>query len=195
MSIPIFGFWFNMNIIYIQIGSNLGDRISYINNSMQQIETKIGKILYSSKIYESSPWGNINQENFLNSVIKVESNLDAFKALDTIHEIEENLGRKRIQKWGERCIDLDILFFNNQVIDSKNLTIPHPYIQDRNFVLIPLNEITLLHHPILKKDIFALLNDCTDTKKFQFMRYNFLVIEGNIGRKTNLQKLKILMEN
>ena len=121
----------------------MGDRISYINNSMQQIEDKLGKISNSSKIYEvNSPWGHINQGNFLNSVIKVESDLDAFKTLKILQEIEENLGRKRIQKWGERCIDLDILFFNNHIIDSKNLTVPHPYIQDRNFVLIPLNEIS-----------------------------------------------------
>ncbi|MAO71968.1 MAG: 2-amino-4-hydroxy-6-hydroxymethyldihydropteridine diphosphokinase [Flavobacteriales bacterium] len=155
-----------MNIIYIQIGSNMGDRISYINNSMQQIEDKLGEISNSSKIYESSPWGNINQGNFLNSVIKVESDLDAFKTLKILQEIEENLGRKRIQKWGERCIDLDILFFNNHIIDSKNLTVPHPYIQDRNFVLIPLNEIaSTFNHPTLKKDIFALLNDCTDKEE------------------------------
>ena len=69
-----------MNVIYIQIGSNIGDRISYINNSMQQIEDKLGKISNSSKIYESSPWGHINQGKFLNSVIKVESDLDAFKS-------------------------------------------------------------------------------------------------------------------
>ena len=155
-----------MNVIYIQIGSNIGDRISYINNSMQQIEDKLGKISNSSKIYESSPWGHINQGNFLNSVIKVESDLNAFKSLKILQEIEENLGRKRIQKWGERCIDLDILFFNNQIIDSKNLTVPHPYIQDRNFVLIPLNEIaSSFYHPTLKKDIFALLNDCTDKEE------------------------------
>ena len=155
-----------MNVIYIQIGSNIGDRISYINNSIQQIKDKLGEILYSSKIYESSPWGHIKQGNFLNSVIKVKSDKDAFKTLKILQEIEENLGRKRIQKWGERCIDLDILFFNNHIINSKNLTIPHPYIQDRNFVLIPLNEIaSSFYHPTLKKDIFALLNDCTDTEE------------------------------
>ena len=144
----------------------MGDRISYINNSMQQIEDKLGEISNSSKIYESSPWGNINQGNFLNSVIKVESDLDAFKTLKILQEIEENLGRKRIQKWGERCIDLDILFFNNHIIDSKNLTVPHPYIQDRNFVLIPLNEIaSSFYHPTQKKDIFALLNECTDKEE------------------------------
>ena len=102
-----------MNVIYIQIGSNIGDRISYINNSIKQIEDKLGKISKSSKIYESSPWGHVNQGNFLNSVIKVESEFRCFKILKILQEIEENLGRKRIQKWGERCIDLDILFFNN----------------------------------------------------------------------------------
>ena len=155
-----------MNIIYIQIGSNIGDRKSNIQKSMLQIETKLGKICRSSKIYESSPWGYTKQKDFLNSVIKVESDFSPFKTLEILQEIENNLGRVRKKKWDERIIDLDILFFNKQIINAVNLTIPHKYIQERNFVLVPLNEIAPSYkHPRYKKSISCLLNECKDLEK------------------------------
>ena len=155
-----------MNIIYIQIGSNIGDRKSNIQKSMLQIETKLGKICRSSKIYESSPWGYTKQKDFLNSVIKVESDFSPFKTLEILQEIENNLGRVRKKKWDERIIDLDILFFNKQIINAVNLTIPHQYIQERNFVLVPLNEIAPSYkHPRYKKSISCLLNECKDLEK------------------------------
>ena len=155
-----------MNIIYIQIGSNIGDRKSNILKSMRQIKTKLGTICCSSKIYESSPWGYTNQKKFLNSVIKVESEFNPFDTLKIIQEIENNLGRIRKKKWDARIIDLDILLFNDQIINSVNLTIPHPYIQERNFVLVPLNEIAPSHHhPKFKKSISHLLNECKDLEK------------------------------
>ena len=155
-----------MNIIYIQIGSNIGDRKSNIQKSMLQIETKLGKICRSSKIYESSPWGYTKQKDFLNSVIKVESDFNPFETLEILQKIENDLGRVRKKKWDERIIDLDILLFNDQIINTVNLTIPHQYIQERNFVLVPLNEIAPSYkHPKYKKSISCLLNECKDLEK------------------------------
>jgi len=154
-----------MNIIYIQLGSNMGNRKSYIEKSMQQIEQEIGNIICSSKIYESSPWGVSIQNHFLNSVIKIESELSSSILLKKLQEIENNLGRVRKEKWGERCVDLDILFYNSEIINTENLKIPHPYIQDRKFVLVPLSEIdTDYNHPVLHKNISSLLKECTDTE-------------------------------
>ena len=154
-----------MNIIYIQLGSNMGNRKSYIEKSMQQIEQEIGNIICSSKIYESSPWGVSIQNHFLNSVIKIESELSSSILLKKLQEIENNLGRVRKEKWGERSIDLDILFYNSEIINTENLKVPHPYIQDRKFVLVPLSEIdTDYNHPVLHKNISSLLKECTDTE-------------------------------
>lgn len=155
-----------MNTIYIQLGSNMGNRKSYIEKSMQEIEQEVGNIICSSKIYESSPWGETNQNHFLNSVIKVESKLSPYVLLEKLQEIENNSGRIRKEKWGERSIDLDILFYNFEIINTKNLKIPHPYIQERRFVLVPLSEIaTDYNHPVLQKNMSVLLKECTDTEK------------------------------
>jgi len=144
----------------------MGDRKLYIEKSMQQIEQEVGRILCSSKIYESSPWGVTNQNNFLNSVIKVESKLDAITILEQLQKIEQKMGRIRKEKWGERKIDLDILFYNSEIINTENLKVPHPYIQDRKFVLVPLAEMNEKYiHPKLKMDIFALLKQCKDSEE------------------------------
>lgn len=166
LAIPIFEQPFFMNTMYIQLGSNVGERHSYIKESLLQIEKILGTIICESKTYESSPWGVTEQRNFLNKVISVKSDFSAKDALKTLQNIEDNLGRKRTEKWGERTIDLDILFYNNQTINTKELTIPHPHIQDRKFVLIPFAEMNgKFIHPTLKKDIFALLKECKDTEK------------------------------
>ena len=144
----------------------MGNRKSYIEKSMQEIEQEVGNIICSSKIYESSPWGETNQNHFLNSVIKVESKYSPCVLLEKLQEIENNSGRIRKEKWGERSIDLDILFYNFEIINTKNLKIPHPYIQERRFVLVPLSEIaTDYNHPVLQKNISVLLEECTDTEK------------------------------
>ena len=157
-----------MNTIYIQLGSNMGNRMSHIKNSMKQIEQEVGLIICSSKIYESSPWGETNQNHFLNSVIKVETKLSPSIVLEKLQIIEKKLGRIRKEKWGERIIDLDILFFNSEIINTEKLKIPHPYIQDRKFVLVPLSEINSDYtHPILQKNIFSLLKKCNDTEKIE----------------------------
>ena len=155
-----------MNIVYIQLGSNIGDRMSFIEQSLDLIKKNIGEILDESKIYESSPWGVKNQSYFLNSIIKVSSILSAKECLKKSQEIEKIIGRIRKKKWGARQIDIDLLFFNNEIISTDNLIIPHPHITERKFVLVPLAEIDGNYiHPKLKKNIFALLIQCKDVEK------------------------------
>lgn len=155
-----------MNTVYIQLGSNIGERESFITKSMRKVEDDIGKIITASSIFETTAWGNENQNNFLNSVIEIKTPFDAFTILQKSQEIENNLGRERSDKWGERTIDIDILFYNNKIINTKELTVPHPLIQKRKFVLVPLSEIAPNYmHPILKKNISTLLSECKDTQK------------------------------
>jgi 2-amino-4-hydroxy-6-hydroxymethyldihydropteridine diphosphokinase len=119
--------------------------------------------LQVSSIYETAAWGMENQEAFLNQVLEIETNLNPDELLQSILQIEEGLGRKRELKYGPRTIDIDILFFNDQVIDQEGLKIPHPQLQNRRFVLVPLNEIASNKiHPIFKKTISQLLAECPD---------------------------------
>jgi 2-amino-4-hydroxy-6-hydroxymethyldihydropteridine diphosphokinase len=127
------------------------------------IRKGIGTITRQSSIYETAAWGNEQQDDFLNQVIIVETNLDAHSALDNILEIENKLGRKRSVKNAPRTIDIDILFFNKALLNEENLKIPHPEIQNRRFVLVPLHELSpRFKHPILQKTVHQLLKECTD---------------------------------
>jgi len=155
-----------MNTVYIQLGSNIGERDSFIAKSMEQIEENVGEIIIASSVFETIPWGNENQNNFLNSVIKIKTPFDSFEVLQKSQDIENNLGRERVDKWGERTIDIDILFYNNEIINTTKLNIPHPFIQKRKFVLVPLSEIAPNYiHPTLKKSISTLLSECKDNQK------------------------------
>ena len=155
-----------MNTVYIQLGSNIGIRESFIAKSKEQIEENIGEIIKESSVFETIPWGNNNQNNFLNSVIKIKTVFDAFKILQKSQEIENNLGRVRGEKWGERTIDIDILFYNQEIINTEKLNIPHPLLHKRKFVLIPLSEIAPNYiHPILRKNVSDLLSECNDNQE------------------------------
>jgi 2-amino-4-hydroxy-6-hydroxymethyldihydropteridine diphosphokinase len=155
-----------MNRVYIQLGSNLGDREGYLKQSQTMLIDEIGLIIKKSSIYESSPWGVENQGSFLNQVLLLETDIRPFDLLDIILNIEKEMGRVRIEKWGERIIDIDILFYNDEIIETNNLCIPHPYISKRRFVLSPLDEIAKNYiHPILKKTINKLLLECLDEEK------------------------------
>ena len=124
----------------------------------------IGMVKKKSSVYKTAPWGVINQADFLNQVLNIETALDPESLLDQIHWIEEQLGRIRMNKWEARLIDIDILFYDHEIIATSRLTIPHPYISQRRFALEPLNEIASgLMHPVLKKKIKQLLKECTDT--------------------------------
>lgn len=152
-----------MNRIIFSIGSNIGDRFSHLLFAEKELSNKIGKILNKSKIYESKAWGKTNQADFLNQILKIETKKTAFECLKTLQKIEVNRQRIRKEHWGPRTLDIDILFFNDEIINTKNLKIPHPFLEKRKFVLLPLGEIFNDYiHPVLQKDIGELLTNCKD---------------------------------
>jgi len=148
---------------FLLIGGNLGDRLQNLEQAGQQIAKNCGDVVKQSSIYETAAWGKTDQPDFLNQVLEIETTLDARKLMSKIMEIEKLMGRERNQKYDPRTIDIDILFFNEEVIDESFLKIPHPELQNRRFVLIPLAEIApQFYHPVLKKNIFQLLKECKD---------------------------------
>ena len=159
-----------MNRTYLLIGGNVGNRQENLSRATTMIESKVGKILRASSLYETAAWGVTDQPSFLNQVLLVETKLDPEQVLDAILSIETEMGRKRTEKFGPRTIDVDILFFNDLIMHKNALTIPHPQLHLRRFTLEPLNEIApKFIHPIFKKSISELLQQSADplvVKKF-----------------------------
>jgi 2-amino-4-hydroxy-6-hydroxymethyldihydropteridine diphosphokinase len=159
-----------MNKTYLLLGSNMGNSQKQLSKSILLIEKQIGKLLRQSGLYSTAAWGNTNQPDFLNQVIMVETELSAIQTMQTILNIEKKMGRLRTVKNAPRIIDIDILFFNKEIIEREYLNIPHPQIQNRRFVLVPLNQLSPnLKHPVLKKTVHQLLIHCPDklnVKKF-----------------------------
>jgi 2-amino-4-hydroxy-6-hydroxymethyldihydropteridine diphosphokinase len=157
-----------MNTSYILLGSNIGNSHEQLLHAQKNIVADIGKIIASSSLYSTAAWGNTNQPDFLNQVLIIETDLTASKLLQSVLNIEKNMGRVRTIKNAPRIIDIDILFFNNDVLKLKNLTVPHPEIQNRRFVLTPLVELSPnFVHPSLKKTIHQLLIACKDPLNVQ----------------------------
>jgi len=153
-----------MHTIYLLTGTNIGDSKTNLQTAFDFIQQQIGKIIDASHVYKTEPWGNKDQQLFLNQVLKVETQLSPYQLLETILEIEKGMGRNRKVKYEPRIIDIDILFFDDEIIDENDLQIPHPLLHERRFTLVPLNEIaTNLIHPKFKKTIAQLLNECTDS--------------------------------
>lgn len=160
------------NTLILGLGSNQGDSKSILENAYYLLQSEIGKIISISSFYSTQPWGNPNQPDFFNAAMMLETELSPKDCLLAIHQIENKLGRIRKEKWGIRTIDIDVLFYDNLILKQKNITIPHPEIENRNFVLHPLAEICPnFIHPIFKKTISELLLLCDDTcviKKIAF---------------------------
>jgi 2-amino-4-hydroxy-6-hydroxymethyldihydropteridine diphosphokinase len=151
------------NDLYLLLGSNLGDRLALINEATTLIIERVGEVLKLSQIYQTAPWGVIDQPAFLNQVLKVETALQPIDVLNVILKIEKQLGRERKEVWGERLIDIDILYYANVVVSMNDLAIPHPQLHRRRFTLIPLVEIAPDYvHPKLKKTNQELLYNCED---------------------------------
>jgi 2-amino-4-hydroxy-6-hydroxymethyldihydropteridine diphosphokinase len=154
-----------MNIVFLQLGSNLGDRELLLKDAITEIEDRVGNILECSKVYESTPWRVEGQENYLNQILKVKTILLADDVLLTVLDIEKQLGRVRIEKWGERLIDIDIIFYNDSIIETPELCVPHKHLHERMFVLTPLHNIAPeMVHPKYNKTIEELLKICKDTE-------------------------------
>lgn len=150
--------------VFLSLGANLGDTDLALQSAIGAIE-KVARLIKRSGFYETEPWGNPDQPWFLNVVVEIETDLEPLPLLHAIKGIEKKLGRKaRAGSNAPREIDIDILFYDNLVFESDTLQIPHPHIADRLFTLTMLNEIAPnFVHPILKKNIAILLNECEDS--------------------------------
>jgi 2-amino-4-hydroxy-6-hydroxymethyldihydropteridine diphosphokinase len=156
-----------MNRIYLSLGSNLGDRRLNLKKGIGLLEQLTGKPGAISSIYETEPWGCDSDLNFYNQVIELFTPLRPLPLLEAIHEAEKKCGRERSAiRYAPRTLDIDILFYGDSVIDLPELKVPHPNLQERQFVLVPLAEIApQFVHPLLNKDMEQLLKACGDDKK------------------------------
>ena len=149
--------------VYLLLGTNLGQKLDNLQLAKMQLETKGVRIKAESGIYETAAWGKTDQATFLNQVIQVETELSPGVLLSEIHLVEQEMGRVRLEKWGERLIDVDILYYGNHIIQEKDLVVPHPEIQNRRFTLVPLVDLQPdLVHPVLKVSQSNLLAVCED---------------------------------
>ncbi|WP_248724204.1 2-amino-4-hydroxy-6-hydroxymethyldihydropteridine diphosphokinase [Seonamhaeicola sp. ML3] len=188
---------------YIALGSNKGDKIQNLQLAVNAIYAEVGNIKLISKVYKSPAFG-FEGDDFLNACLVLDSYLKPQEVLKTLLKIEKDLGRSRSEGTGyeARTIDLDVLFAGNEIINTKTLKVPHPEIEKRRFVLLPLNDIGAnIKHPKIGKTVSELLDESEDKsvlepikiwlknprKSFNFSRYNYIAIEGNIGAgKTSL---------
>ncbi|HEY8402320.1 MAG TPA: 2-amino-4-hydroxy-6-hydroxymethyldihydropteridine diphosphokinase [Cytophagaceae bacterium] len=155
-----------MNKVYLLLGSNLGNRIETLASVRKVLEIRVGKILSKSSCYETEPWGKTDQPEFINQVLLIETPLKPQEVLKTILQIELEHGRIRKEKFGARVIDIDILYYENEIIVTEELKIPHPEIHNRRFVLVPLVEIAAeFKHPVFNLSNNELLTRCKDNLK------------------------------
>ncbi|RAJ05290.1 2-amino-4-hydroxy-6-hydroxymethyldihydropteridine diphosphokinase [Chitinophaga skermanii] len=152
-----------MNTSIILIGGNLGNRVEHLQQARELIHAKAGEITAQSALYETAPWGNVQQPDYLNQALQITTSLDPAALLAVTSSIEQEIGRVRQEKWGARVIDIDIIFFNNVVIQSPQLELPHPRMHLRRFVLVPMADIVPSYqHPLLHKSVAELLHECPD---------------------------------
>ena len=152
------------NIAYLSLGSNMGDRVGFLQAAVQALHHAGGiDVKQVSSIYETDPVGYVDQAQFLNIAIKITTDLDPFVLLDHCLQVEEELGRVREFRWGPRVIDVDVLLYNDEVIESERLRVPHPRMKERSFVLIPLLEIHAdLVDPSSHRPYSTILSSLTD---------------------------------
>lgn len=152
-----------MQIVYLLLGSNLGDRKTYLKEACNNLTQMVGTITRSSAVYETASWGIENLPAYLNQVLEIKTTLLPENILKKTQLIEEKLLRVRTNKWNSRTIDIDILFYGTSIINLPNLKIPHPEIQNRLFTLVPLDELIPNYiHPILKTTIHELKQQVKD---------------------------------
>ena len=153
-----------MASVLLLLGSNMGERLSFLLQAREQLAQHVGPIEKLSSCYETAAWGKTDQADFVNQVLKLETNLDPLTLLKTILQIERELGRERGERWGSRTIDIDILFYNEEEINFPDLKIPHKNLHERAFTLVPLCEIEPdWFHPVHQKTVSELLSELNDT--------------------------------
>ena len=153
-----------MTQLFLSLGGNLGNTREIFEGTYPLIEKKIGKISVYSSVYQTEAWGPIPQEDFLNQVLLVNTTLSAQACLTEMLAIEKEFGRERKERWGPRTLDLDILYYSDITIAEEDLTVPHPRIAERKFILTPLAEIApSFTDPTSRKTMTALLNECEDS--------------------------------
>lgn len=152
-----------MHTVYLLTGSNEGDRAHTLQQCREELNLRAGNIVQASALYETAAWGKEDLPAHINQALKLETALEPESLLGIIHTIEHKLGRVRQEKWGIRNIDIDIIYFDDQVIQTDVLVIPHPLIQERRFALVPICEIAgMLKHPLLQITNESLLAECRD---------------------------------
>lgn len=151
------------NRVVLSLGGNIGEVQKVFEVASHHLEVKVGELVLSSSFYSTKAWGVENQPDFLNQVLVLETKLSPLEILRYALSIEKELGRVRKEKWHERIIDIDVLFYNDEIINTKELMLPHPFIQERNFILYPLAEIMPdFIHPRLNRTLLNLKNSCKD---------------------------------
>jgi 2-amino-4-hydroxy-6-hydroxymethyldihydropteridine diphosphokinase len=149
--------------VFLLLGSNLGNRQLFLKQAVDHIEEEIAPVVKASSVYETQSWGKTEEPDYLNQVVLIKTDLPARTVLDKILAIELELGRVREEKWGSRTIDIDILFYGEEIINEHGLHVPHPQLHNRRFTLEPLVEISAgLVHPVLGKTILELKNELND---------------------------------
>ncbi|WP_339922884.1 2-amino-4-hydroxy-6-hydroxymethyldihydropteridine diphosphokinase [uncultured Cyclobacterium sp.] len=154
-----------MHQVVLGLGGNMGDRLSLLKNA-RKLLTQQMSLEKESLIYQTAAWGGESKTPYLNQVLVLTTNLDAIDCLDFILNIENQLGRERVIKWGDRTMDIDILYYDYEIINTERLKVPHPYMVDRNFVLVPLAEVLPdFVHPQMGKSSMVLREECEDSLK------------------------------
>lgn len=162
-----------MHTVYLLLGSNKGDRLKYLLLAKYYLKIEVGELLKTSAVYSTAPWGNIKQPTYLNQAILLKTEKTPFQLLRILQKIEKKLKRTNKHNYASRTIDIDILFYDSIILNAKNLQIPHPRLQLRNFTLLPLLELNQSYtHPVLQKSIEVLAKECNDTLKVSIFNAN-----------------------
>lgn len=156
--------------VILCLGGNRGDRKKLLAQAIESLQVHF-LVLKASAIYETPAWGGVAKGDFLNQVVMIQTSESAAEVLAITQDIEKKLGRSRAEHWGDRTMDIDILYFGDQIIDSEKLKVPHPFLTERKFVLEPLAElIPTKIHPVLGKNSLELLKECTDTSEVHLFK-------------------------